>query len=95
MITFSECKSIFSDTNVFELTDKGGGIKYTRVDMKVLSPNNEHYSFGYRRMPNGFNDVAEVFFGKWEPMRSYVVCHYICDKDFLLTLIEECKNCKF
>ena len=90
MITFQRCKQIFSDKEKFELTDKGGGINYTRVTMHHLAKNGEHYDFGYRRMPHGFNDVAEVFMGKWSHVRSYVVCHNICDEGFLLELIRQC-----
>ena len=92
MITFERCKEIFSDEEKFVVTEKGGGIDYTRVELKRLANNGEHYDFGYRKMPNGFNDVAEVFFGKWEPMCSYVCCHNICDEQFLLTLIDCCYN---
>lgn len=90
MITFARCKEIFADKEKFELTDKGGGIKYTRVTMHHLAKNGEHYDFGYRLMPKGFNDVAEVFMGKWSTTRSYVVCHNICDEGFLLELIRQC-----
>jgi len=90
MITFARCKEIFADKEKFEETDKGGGFKYTRVTMRHLSKNGEHYDFGYRRMPDGYNDVAEVFMGKWTPMCSYVVAHRICDEDFLLALINQC-----
>ena len=90
MITFARCKEIFADKEKFEVTDKGGGIKYTRVTMHHLAKTGEHYSFGYRRMPNGYNDVAEVFMFKWTPMRSYVVAHQICDEEFLLALIKQC-----
>lgn len=90
MITFARCKEIFADKGKFELTNKGGGINYTRVTMRHLAKNGEHYDFGFRLRPNGFNDCAEVFFGKWTPMSSYVVCHNICDEGFLLELIRQC-----
>ncbi len=90
MITFERCKEIFSDREKFEVTDKGGGTKYTRVTMHLFSKDGEVYEFGYRRMPNGYNDAAEVFMGKWTPMRSYIVAHQICDERFLLALIKQC-----
>ena len=90
MITFKRCKEIFANKEVFCDFEKGSGTKYYRVNMINLSQSGEHYDFGYRRMPNGYNDVAEVFFGKWTPLKSYVVCHNICDEDFLLELIKQC-----
>jgi hypothetical protein len=90
MITFARCKEIFADKEIFCDFEKGTGTKYNRVNMRHLSRNGEHYDFGYRLMPNGVNDVAEVFFGKWTPMRSYVVAHQICDEEFLLALIKQC-----
>lgn len=91
MITFQRCKEIFSDKDYFEEIEVGKSeIDFCRVNMRKLSNTGEHYDFGFRRMPNGFNDVAEVFMGKWTPMRSYVVCHNICDEGFLLELIRQC-----
>ena len=90
MITFARCKEIFADKEIFCDFEKGTGTKYNRVNMRHLSQSGEHYDFGYRRMPNGYNDVAEVFMGKWTPMRSYVVAHNICDEEFLLALIKQC-----
>lgn len=90
MITFARCKEIFADKEKFEVSDKGGGINFTRVNMRRLSKHGEHYNFGYRRRPNGYNDVAEVFFGKWTPTDTRLVCPNICDESFLLALIDQC-----
>jgi len=90
MITFSQCKKIFADKKMFCDFEQGTGTRYNKVNMVHLSQHGEHYNFGYRLMPNGFNDVAEVFFGKWTPTRSYVVCHHICNEEFLLALIKQC-----
>lgn len=88
MITFARCKEIFADKEIF--WESQHGEHFERVDMRKLSQSGENYCFGYRRMPNGFNDVAEVFLSKWTPMRSYVVCRNICDENFLLALIKQC-----
>jgi hypothetical protein len=91
MITFARCKEIFADKEYFEDIEFGeSDIDFWRVDMNIPSRTGEHYSFGFRRMPHGYNDVAEVFFGKWEPTRSYLVCQNICDEEFLLALIKQC-----
>jgi hypothetical protein len=91
MITFARCKEIFADKEYFEEIEVGKSeTNFCRVNMRKLSKNGEHYDFGYRRMPNGYNDVAEVFMGKWTPVRSYVVAHQICDEEFLLALIKQC-----
>ena len=91
MITFARCKEIFADKEYFEDIEVGKSeIDFCCVNMRNLSKTGEHYYFGYRRMPNGYNDVAEVFFGKWTPMRSYLVCQHICDERFLLALIKQC-----
>jgi len=93
MITYQRCKEIFSDSEKFEKMDWGSNdIDYNRVNMKSLAKDGFHYDFGFRKMPNGFNDVAEVFFGKWTPMQSKVVFSQICDEDSLLKLIDICHN---
>lgn len=93
MITYERCKEIFSDKEKFEEIEynctKYG---YDKVDMKTLAKDGYHYDFGFRKMPNGYNDVAEIFFGKWTPMVAKVVFHTICDEDSLLNLIEVCHN---
>ena len=91
MITFARCKEIFADKKYFEDIELGESeIDFCRVNMRKLSKLGEHYSFGFRRMPHGCNDVAEVFFSKWTPMQSYLVCQNICDEDFLKALIIQC-----
>ena len=93
MITFEKAKEIFSDSEKFEKIDWGNrNIDYNRVNMKRLAKDGFHYEFGFRKMPNGFNDVAEIFLGKWTPMRAKVVFSRICDEDSLLNLIEICHN---
>lgn len=93
MITYQRCKEIFSNEEIFEKfkydRTKYG---YNRVNMKHLANDGYHYDFGFRKMPNGFNDVAEIFFGKWTPMRAKVVFATICDEDSLLKLIDICHN---
>lgn len=90
MITFKKATEIFSNTELFEKIQEKTSNK--RVEMKNLSKSGEHYAFVFRRMPNGFNDVAEVALSKWTTMRAYVVCFNICDEDFLLKLIELCSK---
>ena len=91
MITFARCKEIFADNKYFENIEfSESEIKPCRVNMRKLSKTGERYRFGFRRMPNGCNDVAEVFFAKWTPMRSFLVCQNICDEGFLLALIRQC-----
>ena len=91
MITFARCKEIFADKKYFKDIEFGESeVDFCRVDMNILSKTGEHYRFGFRRMQHGYNDVAEVYFGKWTPMQSYVVAHQICDEVFLLALIKQC-----
>lgn len=88
MITFARCKEIFADKEIF--WEVQHDVQFERVDMRKLANDGSCYRFGYRRMPNGYNDVAEVYMGKWTPMQSYLVCQNICDEGFLLALIKQC-----
>lgn len=93
MITYQRCKEIFSDNERFEkIKYDHTKFGYNRVNMRKKAKDGYHYDFGFRKMPNGFNDVAEIFFGKWTTMDAKVVFHGICDENSLLNLIDICHN---
>ncbi len=93
MISLKRCKEIFSDNTKFEKIRKDRGeYGFYHVNMKRLAKDGFHYDFGFRKRPNGFNDVAEIYFGKWTPLDTFVVAFDICDEKFLLKVIEYCHN---
>lgn len=90
MITFARCNEIFADKEKFcKVRKDRREYSYYRVDMQRVSKDGYHYGFCYRLRPNGVNDCAQVLFGKWEPMQSFVVCE-IYDEAVLLELIKQC-----
>ncbi len=93
MITFERCKEIFSDSEKFcEIAKPKSKHDSYRVNMKHLAKDGFHYDFMFRKRPNGYNDVAEVAFGKWTPLDAFVITFDICDEIFLLKLIDSCHN---
>lgn len=93
MITFQKCFEIFSDSEKFQkIKAREDKLSYYRVTMENLSKDGYHYEFGFRKRPNGYNDVAQVFLSKWTPMRAFVVFGEICSEKSLLNLIDVCHN---
>jgi hypothetical protein len=93
MITLKRTLEIFSESN-FKKTARRilpNGRLTERYELKNLSADGKyHYEFLVKETE--FNSGATINFGKWEPMRSFTCCCDICDEDFLLHIIEECKQ---
>lgn len=94
MMKLDDVLKIFSDKEVF----KGGRAKRNHNGKKVkdfecltLSKDGIwHYSFTIKETE--FNRCATVDFGKWQPLCAKMLCFDICDEEFLLHIIEECKQ---
>lgn len=93
MVTLKRVLEIFSEDN-FKKTARRilpNGRLTERYELKTLSADGKyHYDFLVKETE--FNSYATVSFSKWEPMRSFNCCFDICDEDFLLHIIEECKQ---
>lgn len=94
MMKLDDVLKIFSDKKVFkgERAKKNANGKLLKdFDMLTLSKDGIwHYSF--RVKETKFNRGATVDFGKWHPLHAKVLCFDICDEEFLLHIIEECKQ---
>ena len=93
MMKLERVLEIFSDES-FKRTDRKvlpTGKLTERYELKTLSSDGKyHYDFLIKETT--FNECATVSFGKWEPLCSFTCCFDICDEDFLLHIIEECKQ---
>ena len=91
MITLERALEIFSDKKIFKKNRRENGIKFRQcVDMKTLSKDgNWHYDFIIKETNNR---MATIDFGKWCPIDTKICCFDIADEDFLLSLIDMCKN---
>lgn len=92
-MTLKRVLEIFSDES-FKRTDKKvlpNGKLTERYELKTLSKDGKwHYEFLVKETT--YNEGATVGFGKWEPMRAFTCCFDICDENFLLHIIAECKE---
>ena len=92
MVTFERAKEIFSNEKIFKVrkseTSKGTLI----AEVICKTKDGYHYDFHFRKMPNGFNDCAEISFGRWNLMIAQMLCFTICSEDFIFSLVDVARN---
>lgn len=89
-----EVLKLFSDKETFK-GEKAKRLPSGQIqkDFEMLTLSKDgiwHYSF--RVKETKFNRGATVDFSKWHPLHAKVLCFDICDEEFLLHIIEECKQ---
>lgn len=92
MMKLNEVIEIFSDKKLFSRKTRENKKRFSQtIEMRTLSKDGKwHYTFDIKETE--FNQGATVDFGKWHPLDARMLCFNICDKDFLLSIVDSCKK---